>query len=327
MPFSDQSAVLNPASSSAQDISGAKFVVGIMSTPDTLGKATRLLASCKAQALAAVLYEAPTVHCSTSVKGSDDLSYTRPSFIRFLLQKYHKPLLYLDPDCLMAEAPSRIFSLVEESVDFAIYNWLADEQNDGYLPVNIQVREGWSAVAYSDRYYHYSHGVDIHDPSQLMCSSAVQFWNDSDNARELLIAWQRLIERNPRCAGEHALDFVFNYRGDALPGLKTAWLDKGYVRFPWWIYVKPVIDHPATPGGGGEWPESLEKNEGVPRFDYRKLKKHAADPVFPRDCMIDTVENRLVRSGYDGSMQTVGPLPVPIWITRDEKAEESGSTE
>lgn len=316
MPFSEQSSVLNASSSSAQDIASAKFLVGIMSTPDGMDRANRLLASCKAHSLAVVLYEVPTVHWSISMTGSGDLSYTKPSFIRFLLDKYQKPVLYVEGGFIMAHAPSRIFSLVDEGVDFAIYNWLADEHNEAYVPVDVQVKEGWSTVVSTDRYYRYSHRVQYYGPEQLISSGGVEFWNNSGDAQELLNGWQRLIERDPKCEDDHCLDFVFNYRGSALPRLKTAWLDKSYVRMGWWIHVEPVIDHPDIPAIDGGQHESLEGREGIPRVVDRKLKPAPDELIFPRDCLIDTVERTLVRPNLQNAMDTVGPLPVPIWITR-----------
>lgn len=315
MPFSEKSSVLNALSSSARDIADARFLVGIMGTQDHLGKAMRLLESCRAHALAAVLYEVPAVHWSINTSGNDDLSCTRPSFIRFLLDKYQKPVLLLDAACVVVESPARIFSLVDEGIDFAIYNWLADEHNEAYESVSVQVQDGWSTVVSSGRYYRLTRRVPLYDPSQLMCGGDVQFWNNSDNARELLIGWQRLIERDPKCADTHCLDFVFNYRGAALPALKTAWLDKSYQRMGWWIQVKPVIDHPDNPGPTIH--ESIEKREGVPRVIDRTLVRVSGEPVFPADCLIDTVENTLVRPNLQNSFTTVGPLPVPIWVTRD----------
>lgn len=316
MPFSDRSSVLNPLSSQAQDIAAAKFLVGILAAPHNVERGVRLLASCKAQGIAAVLYEVSAVHWSTSMRGGDDLSCTRPSFIRFLLDKYRKPVLCLNPGCVMVESPSAIFSLVDERVDFAAFNWLAEEHTETYQPVTIRVQDGLSTAVSTDRYYRYSHSVDRYDPSQLMCSAEVLFWNDSDDTRELLNAWQNLIARVPKSPDAHALDFAFNYRGTALPRFKTAWLDKRYVRIDWWIYVKPVIDLPEYSAVDANWPESLEQNEGIPRIDYRKAETLQVDYVFPRDCLVDTVENILVRPNFQNAFDPVGPLPAKIWITR-----------
>lgn len=316
MPFSEQSSVLNASSSSAQEIANAQFIVGIMSPPDGMDAAFRLLESCKAHALAVVLYEVPAVHWSAGAQGCDDLAYTKPSFIRFLLGKYHKPVLNIEAGFVIVKDLVRISALVEEGVDFAVYNWLADEHNEAYVPVSVQVREGWSTVVSTERYYRYSHRVHHYDPGQLISGAGVQFWNVSDNARELLNAWQRLIERNPKCADDHILDFVYNYRGDALPKLKTAWLDKSYLRMGWWPHVDPVIDHPGIPATDVGTRDSLEQREGVPRVVGSRLKRAGDDLIFPHDCLIDTVEKTLVRPTLQNTLETVGPLPVPIWITR-----------
>jgi hypothetical protein len=315
MPFSEQSSVLNAASSSARDIANSTFFVGIMTTRDYLAKGIRLLESCKAHAIPALLYEVPMVHQSVSTKGGTDLSFTKASFIRFLLDKYQKPVLYIDGDCVMLESPSHIFSLVQDGVDFGIYNWLADEHTEAYAPVSVQVQEGWSTVLSTDRFYRYTHSVDYFDPAQLICSGATQFWNNTPKARELLNAWHGIIQRNPRSQDDHCLDFAYNRLGTLFPGLVPRWLDKSYARYPWWPYAKPVIDHPDFPAAV-PFPEDVEKREGIPRVDFRKVKRLAVTPVFPREYLIDTRDNTLVRPNLQNSFETIGPLPVPIWITR-----------
>jgi hypothetical protein len=315
MPFSEQSSVLNASSSSAQDIASAKFLVGIMTTPDYLDKGIRLVESCRAHSIPAVLYEVPSVHQSVSIGGSDDLSYTRASFIRFLLDRYGKSVLYIDADCVMVERPAHIFSLVEDGTDFGIYNWLADQHTEAYAPIDVRVQEGWSTVVSTGRYYRFTHSVDQFDPTQLVCSGATQFWNNSQKARELLNAWQGIIERNPRSQDSHCLDFAYNRLGTLFPGLKSAWFDKSYARYPWWPYAKPVIDHPDFPAVV-TFPEDVEKRERMPRVDYRKIKRVAVDPVLPIGCLIDTEKNVLVRPNLQNSFDLVGPVPVPLWITR-----------
>lgn len=315
MPFSDRSSILNPLSSPAQDIAAAKFLVGILCTPQSAAQGVRLLESCKAHGLAVVLHEVPAVHWSVSMDGGDDLSCTRPSFIRYLLDKHRKPILCLDSGCVVVESPAAIFSLVEDKIDFAAFNWLAEEHTEAYQPVSVRLQEGASAILSRDRFYRFSHSVDIYDPSQLMCGANVLFFSDSDDVRELLNAWQNLIVRVPKAPDAHALDFAYNYRGAALPRMKTAWLDKSYARLGWWIYVKPVIDHPDYSELGTEWPDSLEKQERVPRLDYRKVKPLVVHYVFPQDCLIDTETQTLVKPNFQNGFDTLGPLPVPIWLT------------
>jgi hypothetical protein len=119
-----------------------RYVIGAMFTPGYAEKAERLAASCEAFGLSYVLHEVPAIHRSLNSRfGTDDLSFTKPNFIHHLLQTYQKPVLYLDADCEFAAEPALMDQLVSSGRDFAIYNWLADDYVDRFVPLELSLVE------------------------------------------------------------------------------------------------------------------------------------------------------------------------------------------
>ena len=112
------------------------YIAGAMFTAAYAENAMRLAASCAKFSLSYELHEVPTVHRSISLRGSDDLRFTKANFIHHLLTTHKRPVLYLDADLEIVAQPALLSELVRDRIDFAIYNWLADEHNDRFYPVN-----------------------------------------------------------------------------------------------------------------------------------------------------------------------------------------------
>lgn len=112
---------------------GGAYLVGSMFTASYSQKAARLAASCEKFGLSFEIHEVPTIHRSISPAGTDDLSYTKPNFIRHLIASHRKPVLYVDADCEFVADPVAISCLVDERCDFAVYNWCADDCTDQFL--------------------------------------------------------------------------------------------------------------------------------------------------------------------------------------------------
>lgn len=290
----------------------APFIVGAMMTPSHASYGERLLESCLAFALPLALYEVPSVHCSISPKGNADLSYTKASFVHFLLERYGRPVLYLDADCVVAQRPARVEALVDERVDFAIFNWLAEEHTEAYVPTELTVKDAGRVHAVRDRLFRFSHSVDLYDPSQLICSGPTQFYNNSPAARRLLSEWHEVIASSPRSADDHCLDFAFNnYPVDA-PKVTAAWFDKSYARYPWWICTRPVINHPEFPGDGKGF-DPIDTRSGKDRFRASGVEKRTVEYVFPRDCLIDVRSRTLFRL-QGQSLVRVGTFADALWL-------------
>jgi hypothetical protein len=292
--------------------SSAPFIVGAMMTPDFAHYGQRLLQSCRSFALPLALYEVPAVHRSISQKGDADLSHTKASFVHFLLERFGRPVLYLDVDCVVAQRPARVEALLDAGVDFAIYNWLADEHTEAYVPMELTVKDASGVHIVRDRLYRFSHSIDLYDPSQLICSGPTQFYNNSPAARRLLTEWHEVIESSPRSADDHCLDFAFNNYPPDAPQVAAAWLDKSYARYPWWICTRPVIDHPDFPGDGQGF-DPIDERDGKHRFHASAAETRAVEYVFPRDCLIDVQSRTLFRVQNQGLVR-VGSFVHALWL-------------
>lgn len=289
------------------------YVVGTMFTAGYVEKANRLAASCEKLGLPYVMHEVPTVHRSISSKGSDDLSYTKPNFIRHLLAANQKPVLYVDADCEIVRQPELIDQLVNDRCDFAIYNGFADEETDRFVPVEVQLAADGPPI--KDRFYRFSGGARWYTESQLACSGCVQLYRNSFAARALLAKWHRAIATFPGCADDPCLDFVFNNltKSSWLSWfLKTRWLPKSYARYAWWIQAEPVINHPEIPGTySGFIP--IKDPGGRKRFYQSRMQLRNPCTLFPRDCIIDTQE-QMVCELVDGQVVPIKPTGRRFWL-------------
>src|SRR4051812_21299190 len=92
------------------------YLIGAMFTSSYRDKALRLATSCERLGLAYEIHEVSTVHRSISARGSSDAHYTKPNFIRNLLQRHRKPILYIDADCEILSQPVLIDDLIRSRV-------------------------------------------------------------------------------------------------------------------------------------------------------------------------------------------------------------------
>lgn len=289
------------------------FLVATMYTPSYADRAARLRASCEALKLPLVSAEIPTIHNSISVKGSPDLRYTKPNFIRSLLQRHRRPILYVDADCVFRSHPVLVDELVAGGTDFGIYNWAADPDNEAFVPINI--RSGGEIVR--SRYFDLSHRVHWYSVSQAVLSGCVQLYADSDAAETLLQLWQGAIQRFPGSADDACLMHVLNNRDPRLDALSTYWLPKEYARYAWWIYVKPVIDHPEVPSlvntGFAPIPEGPDGRYFYPeRCEITPAK-------FPFPCILD-VQDKVLHEVVDGELLPAGAVDMDFWIAPELEA-------
>jgi hypothetical protein len=293
-------------------IETARYVVGAMMTPSHAHFGERLRASCRVHSLPLALFEVPVVHRSISPKGAEDLRYTKANFVQFLLERYQRPVLYMDVDCVVAQQPARMDDLLSQRIDFAIFNWLAEEHTESYIRADIKVQDGPVERPTGHRYYRFSHSIDLMSQTQLLGSGAVQWYNNTDAAKRLLAHWQAVITATPYSADDKCLDLAFNNYPVQDPPLIAAWLDKSYARYAWWIYQRPVIDHPEFPYSGQGF-KPLDELAGRPRIHKNSLQRRSVDYVFPKDCLIDTQTRTLLRL-HDGTWRPAGPIAVPLWL-------------
>jgi hypothetical protein len=270
------------------------FVVISMFTPDNPHYyicADRLALSCEKYRLPYSIYEVPHIHSSISRKGIDDLSFTKANLISFNMQRFHgKNILYIDADMSFADYPEKINEVGRLKYDFAVYNWLNDEHNEAYVPINMKIEAG---NVYSD-FYIFSHHIGYYCPEQLLCSGGVQFYGNSVEAGHLLQTWQDVIANAPDSSDDECLDFAYNNLDAGPVKLKPFWLDKSYLRLPWWPHVRPVILHTTIPKAGAGRAPVPEINEQK-RFYPAQCRKRTETFYFPTDYLIDTKNGFLLK--------------------------------
>ena len=281
----------------------AGFTVCAMFTSDYQTRAERLAASLDAVGLSYAIFEAPSVHRSISDKGGDDLTYAKPAFIAHALRLLGRPVVYVDCDFVFRAKPLLFDALTQEGVDFAIYNWLADSDNDAWRPVPGQ-------PIGQPRYWRFFFRMNAVSQDQLVCSGGVQFWRDTPVAFDLLRDWEAALVAFPQAPDDHCLDYAFN-RGASARAAQVRWLPKDHVRIGFWVHVQPVIDHADLPGqgGGGLALERVDKTKLSPRPD--------GDMSFPRDAIIDAQDKILLLPGPDGRHVPSGSLSRPLYISVD----------
>jgi len=261
---------------------GLPFVVAAMFTGSIRKLADRLKNSLEQIGLNFALFEVPSIHCSISRKGTNDITFSKPNFIRFVQSKYRMPVLYVDADVVFREMPYQVFQFAQERVDFAAYNWLADLLTDAYIPIPITI----DGTLWKNRFYKFSHSIDLYDPTQLFVSGCSQYY--SPDAEPLLRKWLEAIDACPDVADDELLSFAYNFSINK-NSIKVFWWTKDYSRYAWWITVRPIIDHPQIPAGIGETPRITGNH-----FDPQHAQHRRSQSTFPRDCLIDVKEKCII---------------------------------
>ena len=77
------------------------------------------------------------------------------------------------------------------------------------------------------------------------------------------------ISLYPKSPDDQTLDFTYNNIKDDLKKIKTYWLDKSYCRCQFWIFTKPIIDHPDNISNRQKF--TLKNIYKLDRFDEKKL--------------------------------------------------------
>jgi hypothetical protein len=283
------------------------FLVCGMFTSNYAHKAARLEDSLKKFGLPYALYQTPSIHSSISHHGKFDSDFNKPRFINAMLDKYKLPILYIDVDCVIERNPILIRQIIKKEKDFAVFNWLSRERNDAYKPVNPPNYE-------ADRFYAYSHGCHSIDEGQLLCSGAVQLWRNTESAIRLLEKWDETIQAYPMAADDISLNFAFNNLSKAVK-IRAFWLPKGYARYAFWIFDKPIINHPEMPNLGSQFQDI--KPIGNERMVYEE--RYQARPklfYIQPNTFLDTYKNEIVAVEADIPVR-IKRNTLPTYIARE----------
>jgi len=283
----------------------AMFAAG---NPLYMKYADRLALSCARYKLPFCIYQVPAVHKSIHPRGQADLSFTKAQFIFSNMMRFPgKNILYVDVDIFFVGHPERIVQISNADYDFAIYNWSSDEHNEAYMPINRKIEVG---NRHSDLYC-FSHSIDFYCADQLICSGGVQFYRNAEAAKKILEYWQKFISLYPDYADDESLDYVYNnFILDAI-NVKAYWLDKAYLRLPWWPHIKPIIIHLGLPTSLRNC--CIKEVDNRQRFYIEKCTKKMGALLFPRDCIIDTKEKVLLKI-VNNQVAEGRPIRQEFWI-------------
>lgn len=288
------------------------FIVCALFTPDKLQYyryAERLAISCENYRLPYCIYETPKIHTSINPDGINDLSFTKANFIAFNMKRFlDKNILYVDADILFAEYPDIIIEISNAQYDFAIYNWLHDMHNEAYMPI-MKDLEGECKFS---EFYVYSHHISFYSDKQLICSGGVQFYRNSLPVLQLLRVWQSVIAENPYSADDECLDYGYNNFDTNGGKIKPFWLDKSYLRLPWWPHVRPVILHPGI-SRAGEHRKPIVEIDNRKRFYPEKCTEKNVPLYFPPDYVIDT-KRRLLLKIVNSQVVDVREIQQEFWV-------------
>ena len=194
----------------------------------------------------------------------------------------------------MVKKPKLFYELRKKNIDFAIYNWLEDSENDGYLPIKLKVNSVEGEI--EKTYYVNSINVKLlNNPikeKQLFSSGGVAYFSDSIASINLLNEWLENIVKYPKAPDDQLLDFTFNYSSTARKNLKVEWLDKSYCRVFWWIFSEPIINHPGNMTHRSN--DNFFKITGKERFKIENTVKRNNSKV-SKEFIIDAENKKILK--------------------------------
>ena len=271
-----------------------EFLIVSFFTQNYKDKADRLINSLNNFNLNYKIFEVPTIHYSKSDKGSNDINYCMPKLIIDMLKQFKVPIIFLDCDLVVMKEPKLFYSLKEKNIDFAIYNWLEDSENDGYLPVKLKINSERGEI--EETYYINSVNVKLlNNPNkevQLFSSGGVAYFSESNSSINILNKWLENIIKYPKAPDDQLLDHTFNYSSNVRKNLKVEWLDKSYCRVFWWIFSEPIINHPGHMSHRVN--DNFFKITGKERFKIENTIKRNSSKV-SKEFIIDAKNKKILK--------------------------------
>ena len=276
------------------NLEGEDFLIVSFFTQNYKDKADRLINSLNNFNLNYKIFEVPTIHYSKSDKGSNDINYCMPKLIIDMLKQFKVPIIFLDCDLVVMKEPKLFYSLKEKNIDFAIYNWLEDSENDGYLPVKLKINSERGEI--EETYYINSVNVKLlNNPNkegQLFSSGGVAYFSESNSSINVLNEWLENIIKYPKAPDDQLLDHTFNYSSNVRKNLKVEWLDKSYCRVFWWIFSEPIINHPGHMSHRVN--DNFFKITGKERFKIENTIKRNSSKV-SKEFIIDAKNKKILK--------------------------------
>lgn len=136
----------------------------------------------------------------------------KPQFIKTMLLKHKKPVVYLDMDMKIKMYPELFDFFSKKNIDFSAFNWNSDTRV-----------------------------ISNFDPFTLETSGGIMYFGYTKNAFKLLNLWSNKINlvKYKKCADDRLLAMVF-YESKAINWCSCFWLPFEYIYIP--DYFKNVIN-------------------------------------------------------------------------------------
>ena len=229
-----------------KNLSDQSFLIISFFTKNFISKAKRLADSLDQLNLNYKIFEIPEIHFSKSNKGTSNINYCMPKLILEVFKKNQIPLLYVDSDIVFKKKPELLSSFKQKKIDFAIYNFIEDTDNEGYLPLKVNIKVENKII--QKEFFVTKVSVPlVNSPKhekQMLTAGAVAYFANSEPSIDLLKKWLKNVERFPRAVDDQTLDYTFNIELNEKKKLNIYWLPKNYCRYNFWIFTDPVINHP-----------------------------------------------------------------------------------
>ena len=223
-----------------KNLNSQNFLIVSFFTKKVINKAVRLASSLDQLNLNYKIFEIPEIHFSRTNKGTLNINFCTPKLILNFLKEFKSPALYVDADIVFKKNPELIFSFKDKKIDFAIYNYIEDIDNEGYLPFKINIRENNQTI--QKEFYTTRVSVPLFNSQnyekQMLTAGAVAYFSNSSNSIDLLNKWLENIKLFPKAADDQTLDYTFNTSFKAKKKLNVYWLPKSYCRYKYWIFTE-----------------------------------------------------------------------------------------
>lgn len=176
------------------------------------------------------------------------ISY-KAEFIEKMLNKWRRPVLYLDCDMQIHKCPT-IFS--GGLYDFMAFNWNGDPRVSLYSPV-------------------------LFDWNILETSGGMMYFNYTKGALRLISAWKKLLQADPNKADDRLLSMAFK-QSNAVDYLRYYWVPMEYFYIPQYYHLPQrniVISHSYSLTDEKEAKKMAGTRNRIPKEYHTMVAKHA----------------------------------------------------
>ena len=128
----------------------------------------------------------------------------KPQFIKDMVKKHNKPILYIDVDILIKKYPVLFDKFVDINVDFSAYNWNSDPR-----------------------------AYNVFDPLTFETFGGIMYFSNSKNSIKLLNLWTKALKNDKyKCSADDRVLAMIFHKNKCINWMKCMWLPTEYVYIP-----------------------------------------------------------------------------------------------